>query len=199
MAVASGIGVVGAIIGGIAFFFFWYHNSYKSELQIVDIPSQGLKYVLMTDMSGFEDPAWYIYEVKRGAEPPPTIRVAHDGSEAAFWNYDEANDLVDEPHLTVVADRFLVFSRSGLRVSLYDIVSQCVLVNDESPWASYVEAGGDSKFGPDGQRSWIRATLDQEIGQRIAPSNQPMERTPPCCARRRRSSARWVAVKVVEV
>ena len=44
-----------------------------------------------------------------------------------------------------------------------------------------------------------RKVMEPELGRKSLPSNQPMERTLSRCALQRRSSARWVAVKVVEV
>jgi hypothetical protein len=66
------------------------------------------------------------------------MKIGHDKEGVLFWNYSEAGDHSDDPKIEFLKERYLVFSRGGAYHSLYDIKKRQVLVNDESPWASYV-------------------------------------------------------------
>jgi len=176
MVVGGAVAVV-AVVVGLSSWQLWYHNTYKTELQTLEVPGRGLRFVLMTDIAGFEDPAWYVYEIPIGHAPPASMRRGHDTSGVLFWNYDEANELVDDVKLEIVGSRFLVLSRSGLYFSLYDLDSRRVLVNDFSPWNTFVSSGGAKKYGDNGQAIWVRDTIHRRIAEIIAPSNNALERT----------------------
>ena len=64
------LGVLLSILFLAAFFVYdlWYQNSYKSELQTIEVPELNIKFVLLTDMSGFDDRSWYVYKVGMGSE-----------------------------------------------------------------------------------------------------------------------------------
>jgi hypothetical protein len=151
----------------------WYHHNYKTELQRVQVPARGVELILMADRSGFEDPAWCVYEVPAGSKPPRTIAVAHNCSQGILWNFDEAHQLTDDAELTVIDDRFVVFSRGGLRFSLYDMEARAALVNDISPWHTYSLAGGDARYGADGHRAWVRDTIERKIDEQLARAREP--------------------------
>jgi TRAP-type C4-dicarboxylate transport system permease small subunit len=57
--------VVSAFIG-MAAFDLWRQNNYKSEIQTLQVPSLNIQFVLLTDIAGFEDRAWYVYQLPVG-------------------------------------------------------------------------------------------------------------------------------------
>lgn len=130
LALASFIGVV--------VFNLWYENSYKSQIQSLEIPSRNIQFVLLTDLSGFGDRAWYVYQLPAGAGLTRKMKAGHDTEGVLFWNYTEAGDHSENPKIEVLKTKYLVFSRGGFYHSLYNIETQEVLINDESPWGSYM-------------------------------------------------------------
>jgi hypothetical protein len=126
---------------GIAVFNLWYHNSYKSHIQTLEVPDRKIQFVLLTDMAGFGDPAWYVYKLPIGAAFTKRMKTAHDTEDVLFWNYSELGDHCDDPGIEIIRKKYLVFTRGGLHHSLYDIEKAEVLVNEESPLAASLTAG----------------------------------------------------------
>jgi hypothetical protein len=173
-----GFGVVvlaGVVLIGVAVFDLWYENDYKSEIQTIGIPNQNIRFVLLTDIAGFEDRAWYVYQVPVGADLTKRMQTGHNTEGALFWNYSEAGDHYDNPKIEIFKDRYLVFSRGGLFHSLYDLRQKTVLVNDESPWNSFLESEQFKKYGekpPPGTAGtamdvWVRENLHGKIERLI--------------------------------
>ena len=150
----------------------WYHNNYKSHIQTLEFPASNAKFILLTDFSGFGDRAWYVYQLPINAEITKQMKRGHDETGALFWNYSEAGDHYDNPKIEIIQDKHLVFSRGGLFHSLYDISKGKVLVNDESPWNSFMssqEKGPQSTGSlPPGTEThkmdeWVRNNLHMKI------------------------------------
>ena len=168
------LGVVALAVSallGLAVFDLWYENSYKSEIQAIEIPSRNIRFVLLTDIAGFGDRAWYVYELPAGADLSKQMKTGHDIEGVLFWNYTEAGDHYEDPKIVILRDRYLVFSRGGLYHSLYDLQQKAVRVNDESPWNSFQESEQHKKYGEEPPPAntgtamdvWVRDNLHREI------------------------------------
>lgn len=161
-----------AVLIGVSVFDLWYENNYKSHIQTLELPDQQIQFVLLTDISGFGDRAWYVYQLPIRANLTKRMKTSHDTDRVLFWNYSEAGDHDDSPKIEVVKKKYLVFSRGGLYHSLYDIEEKRIVVNDESPWASYTLAE-ESKNPPGslptnietkkGMDAWVRKNLHSKI------------------------------------
>jgi len=116
----------------------WHQNNYKSHIQTLKLPDKNIQFILLTDIAGFGDRAWYVYQLPIGAKITKTMKMGHNQEGVLFWNYSETGIHYDNPNLKVLKDKFLVFSRGELYYSLYNIKTQKVMVNDVSPWASYL-------------------------------------------------------------
>jgi hypothetical protein len=157
---------------GIAVFDLWYHNSYKSHIQTLEVPDRKIQFVLLTDICGIGDPAWYVYKLPIGVDITKRMKTAYDTEDVLFWNYSELGDHCDNPKIEIIGKKYLVFTRGGLRHSLYDIEKAEVLVNDECPWAASLtaeEAKGRSgrilSYEEEMKRMdvWVRENLHSKI------------------------------------
>lgn len=119
-------------------FDIWHQNKYKKLLQTIELKDKNLKYLLFTDLAGFGDRAWYIYEIPFESDITKKMKEAHNKDNVLFWNYSEAGNNVDDPKLKLVNKKYLLFSRGNFYHSLYDLEKKQVLLNYESPWASFV-------------------------------------------------------------
>ena len=133
-------------------------------VQTLDWPRENARFVLMTDIAGFGDRAWYVYRLADGAVETAAMNAAHDKTGVLFWNYAEAGHHVTDPRIDILKDRYLVFSRGGLRHSLYDLKTRKLLVNETAPWGSYVSANRNQTPGEKEMRDWVRTHLDRPIG-----------------------------------
>lgn len=143
-----------------------YSNAYKTVLQIIYVPSQHKQFVLLTDLAGFDDRSWYVYQSNLGASLTDSQREGHNSDGALFWNYSEAGEHKENPHIRLVEERFLVFTRGGLDHSLYDLKSNRVLINATNSWGEVVAEVG-SNLPPDVEKimidNWVRENLHAPI------------------------------------
>ena len=123
-------------IVGYLFYTVIHKNKYKSHVQTIELASQNIKFVLMTDFSGFEDPAWYVYRLPIGAKLTEEMNEGHNKDTALFWNYAEAGNHTFNAKISVEKGKYLLFSRGDRYHSLYDFDTKTVLVNIISPWNS---------------------------------------------------------------
>jgi hypothetical protein len=161
--VALGVLAVAGLIGVV-----WYENAYKSIVQTVEVENSNDQFVLMTNYSGFGDQAWSVYRLPIGASVTSEMRDGGSTAGALFWNYTEAGDHSEGARLTVVQDRYLVFSRGGLRHSLYDMAADSVLVNEPSPWHAFLDSTDVPPRTPLKEEralmdEWVREHLDGRI------------------------------------
>jgi len=166
--------VVGLVC--IAAFNAWYQNTYKSPVQMLEAPGGNVQFVLLTDVSGFVDRAWYVYQIPIGADIDSRMETGHDTEGVLFWNHSETGIHQSKPIIEIVKGRFLVFSRGGLYHSLYDLRQQTVLVNDPNPWSSFqksVQAGNQAQPGAAqaGMDAWVRDNLHRKIEALIKGTN----------------------------
>lgn len=162
--------ILAVLIGGVIF-NNWYQNTFKSVIQVLEVPNLDRQYVLMTDIAGFGDRAWYVYGLPGSAPLTKDMKSSHNEEGVLFWNYSEAGDHYDDPKIEILKNRYLVFSRGGLYHSLYDIQRETLLINDESPWNSFQESEQFKAYGdaspPEetgtGMGVWVRNNLHRRI------------------------------------
>jgi len=123
---------------GSLFAYVWYNNNYKTVLQTVELASQHKQFVLLTDLAGFGDRSWYVYQSELGATLTSAQREGRNSDGALFWNYSEAGEHQDDPHIRLIGERFLVFTRGGLDHSLYDLKTNQVLINATSSFGAAI-------------------------------------------------------------
>ncbi len=116
----------------------WYQNNFKTLIQTVVLKENDIKFLLFTDLAGFGDRSWSVYELPVKSIITKDIKKARDKVGVIFWNYSESGNNIENPKIEIVNNRYLVFSRGGYYHSLYDIKNKKVLVNDESPWGSFL-------------------------------------------------------------
>lgn len=174
--IALGVVVLAVVVLiGIAVFDVWHQNSYKSLIQTLIVPSEKTQFVLLTDLSGFEDRAWYVYQLPIGTNLTNKMKTGHDENGTLFWNYSEAGDHYNNPKIEILKERYLVFSRGGMYHSLYDLRQRTVLVNDESPWNSFQESEQFKKYGDQsppgtigtGMDIWVLENLHRRIERTV--------------------------------
>lgn len=170
MILVGGTALVGVVLIGANGFFFWYSNAYKTTIQIVTVPSINRQFILLTDLAGFDDRSWYVYESALGAPLTEEQRKGHNDEGALFWNYSEAGEHKDNPRLRMEGERFLVFSRGGLDHSLYDLRAKQVLINEISPWGAAV-GKPDLNLTHEAEmavvETWVRENLHERIQSHI--------------------------------
>jgi hypothetical protein len=81
---ASFVGLI-----AVAAFDVWCQNSFKSVIQILDEPARNSQFVLLTDIAGFGDRAWYVYQQPLGSKITKAMKSAHSVEAALSWNYSE--------------------------------------------------------------------------------------------------------------
>lgn len=164
--------LIAAVLVGAAVYDIWRQNTYKEVIQALEVPSLNNQFVLLTDLAGLGDRAWYVYQLPLGTTLTKEMKTAHDKTGVLFWNYSEAGDHSDNPKIEIVKERFLVFSRGGLKHSLYDLKTRTVLVNDISPWGSFVVSEQYKKCCDNNQsidieaaemNDWVKKNLHQKI------------------------------------
>jgi len=116
----------------------WYQNNFKTLIQTVVLKENDIKFLLFTDLAGFGDRSWSVYELPVKSIITKDIKKARNKVGVIFWNYSESGNNIENPKIEIVNNRYLVFSRGGYYHSLYDIKNKKVLVNDESPWGSFL-------------------------------------------------------------
>ncbi len=132
----SGVVLSIVFLVGIFVFNLWYQNTYKTELQTIKAPDFKVKFVLLTDVSGFDDTSWYVYKIGIDSDLSSAQKKSGKTDDVLFWNYSEANEHKENPYIRLVKDRYLIFSRGNLDYSLYDLVQNEVLVNEHSAWGA---------------------------------------------------------------
>ena len=157
---------------GLSLFQNWYQNNYKLHIQTLKLPDKKIQFILLTDIAGFGDRAWYVYQLPIGAKMTKNMKIGHNQEGVLFWNYSETGIHYDNPSLKVVKDKFLVFSRGGFYYSLYNLKTQKIMVNKISPWASYL-TDRVPKSSPTESinyettikelESWVQQNLDTKI------------------------------------
>ena len=118
-------------------------------------------YVLYFTMAGFDDMEWNIFKWKKDnwSEEERLSREKAENDDSIvkiLWNYDEGPKN-DENIRIFIKNDYLVMERSNLYHSLYDLKSQKVILNEESPW--HVADGKDKEK----MNEWIKENLHDKI------------------------------------
>ena len=145
-----------ATVVGYASYNLWYQNNFKTLLQVVPYQAEKMDYLLFTDISGFGDRTWYVYELPMNSAMTDDIKQAHNKKGVIFWNYSEAGNQTEDPKIEIMDNKYLVFSRGYYYHSLYDIESRKVLFNYISPWGSYI-------LSPEYKKQAENTTYDEEM------------------------------------
>ncbi len=114
-------------------FYPTYYNTYKQHIQTIQVPKQGVQYVLRTTLSGLDDVSWCVFEWDIHEDDQQDIQSCFDNDNALFWNYSEAGFHRKNPNIEFIDGRYIVFSRGGYKQSLYDSKEHMTIVNEISP------------------------------------------------------------------
>lgn len=131
-------------------YLFMQKEEYKDDI-----------YVLYFSLAGFDDMEWSIFKWKKDSwkneEKLYAERIKSDSTVTRIlWNYDEATKNTENIRIFIEND-YLIMERGNLYHSLYDLRSEEVLLNEESPWAASDFAEGEELH------EWIRVNLHDKI------------------------------------
>ena len=149
-----------------------YENNFKSHIQTLKLPDHKIEFVLLTDIAGFGDRAWYVYKRSLNSWFTKEMYLAHNTNGVLFWNYSEAGNHSENPKLEIVNDHYMVFSRGGAYHSLYDIDKEQVIENDTSPFHSYLQDWQNKNNSEDSppighieteMKAWVKKNLHEKI------------------------------------
>ena len=130
-------------------------------------PHRGVDYVLVSNGRMFE-PTWYIHFVEQEAGIPDDALVQNLPDDPLFWTYSEKGYDCLDPEIELVAEKYIVFWRGGLRHALYDIDSDEELVNEYDYGVPQSLRGS-----PEQITEWKRANVDATILAIIDGSAKP--------------------------
>lgn len=154
--------------------------NYLSYLQQIKSPDGKSIYCLFLDGVGIGDPGYYILKLDNNIDPSKVYikwntknGVSEKDSKwlkdkTIFEGYEEGKYFSDNPNISIINNRFLVFSRGGLKFSLYDIELQKIIVHSGSPWNSWhetipAEISNNKSKAKDSYKKWIQINLQSKI------------------------------------
>lgn len=143
-----------------------YRNYYKDYLYLQSINFKDDIYVLYFSIAGFDDIEFQIVKWKKQdwLKSDKLSKNLVDKSNQKFqkvaFNYDEGPKNLENVKMFVKND-YLVMERNGLYHSLYDLRTNELIINDESPWHS---ANAENLQD---LNNWIRENLHSKIEQKI--------------------------------
>jgi hypothetical protein len=143
-----------------------YLKYYKDYLFLQSINFKDDIYVLYFSVAGFDDVEFQIVKWKKQDwhESDKLSKDIIDKSKQKFqkvaFNYDEGPKNLENVKIFVKND-YLVMERSGLYHSLYDLQTNELIINEESPWHS---ANADNL---ENMNNWIKKNLHSKIEQKI--------------------------------
>jgi hypothetical protein len=122
-------------------------------------------YVLYFTIAGFDDVEWDIVKWNKSDwkndDKLSRDKLKSDSSlTKIFWNYDEGPKNMENVRLFIQND-YLLFERGNLYHSLYDLKSDTLLFNEESPWHA---SGGEDK---NKMNEWIKTNLHDKIEEKL--------------------------------
>lgn len=138
-----------------------YLTYFKDYLYLQKLEYGNDIYVLYFTMAGYDDMQWDIIKWNKNnwksEERLSRERAIKDTSiRKILWNYDEADKNLENIRLFIKND-YLVMERGNLYHSLYDLKSEKVILNEESPWNASIEDGNLE------MNDWIKKNLHDEI------------------------------------
>jgi hypothetical protein len=142
-----------------------YQSFFKDYLYQQHLEYGDNVYVLYFTIAGFDDVEWDIVKWNKSDwkndDKLSRDKLKSDSSlTKIFWNYDEGPKNMENIRLFIQND-YLLFERGNLYHSLYDLKSDTLLFNEESPWHA---SGGDDK---NKMNEWIKTNLHDKIEEKL--------------------------------
>ena len=143
-----------------------YLKYYRDYLFLQSINFKDDIYVLYFSVPGFDDVEFQIVKwkkqdwLKADKLSKDIIDKPNQKFQKVAFNYDEGPKNIENVKMFVQND-YLVMERSGLYHSLYDLRTNELIINDESPWHS---ANADNL---ENMNNWIKENLHSKIEQKI--------------------------------
>lgn len=143
-----------------------YLKYYRDYLFLQSINFKDDIYVLYFSVAGFDDVEFQIVKwkkqdwLKSDKLSKDIIDKPNQKFQKVAFNYDEGPKNLENVKMFVQND-YLVMERSGLYHSLYDLRTNELIINDESPWHS---ANADNL---ENMNNWIKENLHSKIEQKI--------------------------------
>jgi len=143
-----------------------YLKYYRDYLYLHSINYKDDIYVLYFSVAGFDDVEFQIVKwkkqdwLKSDKLSKELIDKPNQKFQKVAFNYDEGPKNLENVKMFVKSD-YLVMERSGLYYSLYDLRTNELIINDESPWHS---ANADNL---ENMNNWIKENLHSKIEQKI--------------------------------
>ena len=138
-----------------------YRSFFKDYLYQQHLVYGDNVYVLYFTIAGFDDLEWNIVKWDKAKwkneDKLSYERLKTDSTlKKLFWNYDEGPKNIEKIKLFIEND-YLVFERGNLYHSLYDLKTETLILNEESPW----EAANSGEKEVINQ--WIKTNLHDKI------------------------------------
>lgn len=138
-----------------------YLSFFKDYLFMQKLESKNNVYVLYFTMAGFDDIEWNIFrwdqdDWKNEERLSQEIAAKDSLVTKILWNYDEGPKNIENIRIFIKND-FLVMERGNLYHSLYDLRTEKVIINEESPWHA---SNGEGK---ERMNEWIKSNLHDKI------------------------------------
>lgn len=143
-----------------------YLKYYRDYLFLQSINFKDDIYVLYFSVAGFDDVEFQIVKwkkqdwLKSDKLSKDIIDKPNQKFQKVVFNYDEGPKNLENVKMFIQND-YLVMERSGLYHSLYDLRTNELIINDESPWHS---ANADNL---ENMNNWIKENLHSKIEQKI--------------------------------
>jgi hypothetical protein len=142
-----------------------YQSFFKDYLYQQHLEYGDNVYVLYFTIAGFDDVEWDIVKWNKSDwkndDKLSRDKLKSDSSlTKIFWNYDEGPKNMENIRLFIQND-YLLFERGNLYHSLYDLKSDTLLFNEESPWQA---SGGEDK---NKMNEWIKTNLHDKIEEKL--------------------------------
>jgi len=142
-----------------------YQSFFKYYLYQQHLEYDNNVYVLYFTIAGFDDVEWDIVKWNKSDwkndDKLSRDKLKSDSSlTKIFWNYDEGPKNMENIRLFIEND-YLVFERGNLYHSLYDLKTDSLLFNEESPWHA---SNGEDK---DKMNEWIKTNLHDKIEEKL--------------------------------
>src|SRR5690606_5504234 len=140
-----------------------YLNYFKDYLLLQSLSYKDEIYALYFSIAGFDDIEFQILKYKKeNSDNIDTVDkklVYHPNTnfEKVSFNYDEGPKNIENVKIFVKND-YLVMERSGLYHSLYDLKTNKLIINEESPWHAAEESIEENDLN-----EWIKKNLHNKI------------------------------------
>ncbi|HBK72391.1 MAG TPA: hypothetical protein DDZ39_12185 [Flavobacteriaceae bacterium] len=144
-----------------------YQSLFKDYLYQEHIEFENSVYVLYFTVAGFDDTEWDVVKWDKDEwNMNKSYRLNRNEIKnnklitKIFWNYDEGPKNLENIRLFVKND-YLILERGNLYHSLYDLKSEKLIINEESPWHEFNGKGKEE------MNKWIKENLHDKIEIKI--------------------------------